>query len=40
LEWCESSFGVDLLEIRNEDIVRETNYVGEPFDAPEWRAAP
>jgi hypothetical protein len=31
-------YGVDLLEIRNGKIVRETVYVGEPFDAPEWRA--
>jgi hypothetical protein len=31
-------YGVDLLEIRNGKFVRETIYVGEPFDAPEWRA--
>jgi hypothetical protein len=34
----EPRYGVDLLEIRNGMIVRETVYVGEPFDAPEWRA--
>jgi len=31
-------YGVDVLEIRNDKIERETIYVGEPFDAPEWRA--
>jgi hypothetical protein len=31
-------YGVDLLEIRNGKFVRETIYVGEAFDAPEWRA--
>ena len=31
-------YGVDLLEIRHGKFVRETLYVGEPFDAPEWRA--
>jgi hypothetical protein len=34
----EPRYGVDLLEIRNGKIVRETVYVGEPFDAPAWRA--
>jgi hypothetical protein len=34
----EPRFGVDVLEIRNGKIVRETIYVGEPFDPPEWRA--
>ena len=34
----EPRFGVDVLEIRNGKIARETIYVGEPFDAPEWRA--
>jgi hypothetical protein len=34
----EPRYGVDLLEIRNGTFVRETAYVGEPFDAPEWRA--
>jgi hypothetical protein len=32
------SFGVGLLEIRDGKIVRETIYVAEPFDAPDWRA--
>jgi hypothetical protein len=32
------SYGVDLLEIRGGKIVRETIYVGQPFDAPDWRA--
>ena len=30
--------GVDLIEIDEDKIARETIYVGEPFDAPEWRA--
>jgi hypothetical protein len=34
----EPRYGVDVLEIRNGKIVRETVYVGESFDAPEWRA--
>jgi hypothetical protein len=34
----EPHFGVDILEIRNAKIVRETVYVTEPFEAPEWRA--
>jgi hypothetical protein len=34
----EPRYGVDLLEIRNGKIVRETVYVDEPFEAPEWRA--
>jgi hypothetical protein len=34
----EPHFGVDVLEIRNGKILRETIYVGEAFDAPEWRA--
>jgi len=31
-------YGVDVLEVRNAKIGRETIYVGEPFNAPEWRA--
>ena len=34
----EARYGVDLLETREGKIRRETIYVGEPFDAPEWRA--
>jgi hypothetical protein len=34
----ELRYGVDVLELRNGRIVRETIYVAEPFDAPEWRA--
>ena len=34
----EPRYGVDVLEIRNGKIERETVYVGEPFDAPDWRA--
>jgi hypothetical protein len=34
----EPQFGVDVLEIRDEQIVRETVYVAQPFEAPEWRA--
>jgi hypothetical protein len=33
-----ASYGVDVLEIRDGKIRRETVYVGEPFDAPDWRA--
>jgi hypothetical protein len=34
----EPHYGVDILEIRDGKITRETIYVGERFDAPEWRA--
>jgi hypothetical protein len=34
----EPRYGVDVLEVRNGKIVGETVYVGEAFDAPEWRA--
>src|SRR5262245_10552178 len=34
----EPRHGVDILEIKDGKITRETVYVGEPFDAPEWRA--
>ena len=34
----EPHYGVDVLEIRQGKIVRETIYVGDAFDAPEWRA--
>ena len=33
-----ASFGVSILEIRGERIARETIYVTEGFEAPEWRA--
>jgi hypothetical protein len=40
----EPRYGVDVLEIRDGKIVRETIYVTEPFDAPDgraqWRVAP
>ncbi len=32
------SFGVSILELRDEKIAHETIYVSEGFDAPEWRA--
>ena len=32
------NFGVSILELRGDKIVRETIYFGEPWDAPEWRA--
>ncbi len=32
------SFGVSILEIRGEKIARESIYVTEGFEAPEWRA--
>jgi SnoaL-like domain len=31
-------FGVSILELRGDQIARETIYVAEGFDAPEWRA--
>jgi hypothetical protein len=34
----EARYGVDLLETKNAKFVRDTIYVGEPFDAPDWRA--
>jgi ketosteroid isomerase-like protein len=32
------SFGVDILEFRDERIARETIYVAAGWEAPEWRA--
>jgi ketosteroid isomerase-like protein len=32
------NFGVSILEIRDGKIARESIYVTEGFDAPEWRA--
>jgi SnoaL-like domain len=32
------SYGVSVLELRDEKIARETIYVAEGFEAPEWRA--
>jgi SnoaL-like domain len=32
------SFGVSILEMRDERIVRETIYVGEGWEPPAWRA--
>ena len=29
---------VGIMEFRNGKVVRETIYVGEPWEAPEWRA--
>jgi SnoaL-like domain len=31
-------FGVDILEFRDDKIARETIYVSEGWEAPEWRA--
>lgn len=31
-------FGVSVLELREGKVVKETDYFGEPFPAPEWRA--
>jgi ketosteroid isomerase-like protein len=31
------NFGVSIYEFRDGKIVRETIYVAEPFEAPEWR---
>jgi len=33
-----ASFGVSILEFREDRIARETIYVAEGWDAPEWRA--
>ena len=33
-----SSFGVSILELRGDKIARETIYVNEGWDPPEWRA--
>ena len=32
------NFGVSILEFRGDKIARETIYVAEGFEAPEWRA--
>lgn len=32
------NFGVSILEFRDGEIARETIYVAEGFEAPEWRA--
>jgi hypothetical protein len=32
------NFGVSILEMRDEQIVRETIYVGEGWEPPAWRA--
>lgn len=32
------NYGIDVLEFRDERIARETIYVTEGWDAPEWRA--
>jgi hypothetical protein len=31
-------FGVQLLEFRGDKVARERIHLGEPFEAPEWRA--
>jgi hypothetical protein len=33
-----ASFGVSILELRDDRIARETIYVAEGWEAPEWRA--
>ena len=33
-----ASFGVSILELRDAKIARETIYVAEGWDAPDWRA--
>ncbi|HJR94298.1 MAG TPA: hypothetical protein VJ807_02610, partial [Gaiellaceae bacterium] len=32
------SYGVSILELRDEKIARESIYVAQGWDAPEWRA--
>lgn len=34
----QTQYGVDILEFRNEKIARESIYVAEGWEAPEWRA--
>jgi hypothetical protein len=34
----DENFGVSILELRGDKIARETIYVAEGFEAPEWRA--
>jgi hypothetical protein len=34
----EPHYGVDILEIQDGKIARETIYIGERFDPPGWRA--
>ena len=31
--------GVAIIEVRDGKVFRETDYFGEPFQAPEWRSA-
>jgi SnoaL-like domain len=33
-----ANLGLSILELRDGKIARETIYVAEPFEAPEWRA--
>ena len=33
------SYGVSILELRDDKIARESIYVAEGFEAPDWRAA-
>jgi hypothetical protein len=33
-----SNYGVSILQVREDRIARETIYVSEGWDAPEWRA--
>ena len=33
------NYGCSILEFRGDKVARETIYIGEPWDAPEWRAA-
>jgi hypothetical protein len=30
--------GVSVLEFRDGKVIKETDYFGQPFTAPEWRA--
>jgi hypothetical protein len=32
------NFGVDILEFRDGKVARESVYITEPWEAPEWRA--
>jgi hypothetical protein len=32
------NYGISIIELRAERIARETIYIAEPFEAPEWRA--
>lgn len=34
----ETWYGVSVIEVKDEKILKQTTYFGQPFEAPEWRA--